>query len=217
MRIRHLVLAVLLCAGWQSTAVGARISSYTDPAHCSVTARFVVCPAGDVTYDVVVRDQNWFPMAGVGVWLDFSGCANLQLCPGCCAGVTIDPVARTGYAATNALGAVHYSLRMGGVCNGSTISVSAALMPWDTSPGVLLARSAVSSPDQNGDLDVDAADVAVVSAAIGTINWGADFDGDGRVTLSDLAWLTNNHIGHSCTGVVPARTPTWGGLKLLYR
>jgi hypothetical protein len=216
MRIRHLVLVLALCFG-SRPAAAAPVVPYVDPNHCSVTSRFVVCPAGDIPFDIVVRDQNWIPMAGVGVWLDFSGCATLQLCPDCCAGVTLDPVARTVHAVTDASGAVRTSLKLGGVCNGSTVSVSAATDPAVTVPGVLLKRSAVSSSDQDGDLDVDAADVATVSAAVGTINWGADFDGDGRATQADLDWLTNHHVGHSCAGVVPTRTTTWGSIKVLYR
>jgi hypothetical protein len=217
MRVRDSVLVLLLCAGWSSLAAAAPSIPVTDPTHCTVTNRFVVCPAGDVRFDVVLRDQGWAPMPGVGVWLDLSGCATLQLCPDCCAGGTFDPVARTVYAATDASGTVRFSLAMGGVCNGSPISVSVAAMPEDTLATVFLKVSAVSSPDQDGDLDVDADDVATVTRAIGTINWGADFDGDGRATDADLAWLRNNHVGHSCAGVVSTGTPTWGGLKIRYR
>ena len=216
MRIRYLVLVLALSFGSRSAAASP-IIPITDPTHCSVTDRFVVCPAGDIRFDVVVRDQYWIPMAGVGVRLDFGGCATLQLCPDCCAGVTLDPVARTVYAATDASGAVRFSLKMGGVCNGSTIVVYVSPEPGVMSPSIPLASSAVSSPDQDGDLDVDASDVAAVAGAMGTVNWGADFNGDGAVTLSDLQWLTNNHVGHSCAGTVPARTSTWGSVKVLYR
>ena len=210
------VVLLLLCAGWPAVAVG-QTMPFPDPSHCSGSDRFVVCPAGDVRYDVIVRDQYWVPCPGIGVWVDFSGCAGLRLCPACCAGATIDPVARTAYAVTDALGAVSFSLGMGGVCNGSLVSVYLGSYPGSVTPGILLSRSAVSSTDQDGDLDVDATDVAAVAAAMGTVDWGADFNGDGIVSQGDLDWLTSHHVGHACVGVVGARTSSWGGLKLLYR
>ncbi len=217
MRIRCFVLVLLLGAGWPAAAAAAPSLPVADPTHCTTTVRFVVCPAGDVPFEVVVLDQYWMPMAGSGVWIDFSRCAGLRLCPDCCAGAVVDPAARTIRATTDASGRARFWPAMGGVCNGSTVSVSVAAMPGDTRPTVFLKVSAVSSSDQDGDLDVDADDVGIVTAALYTINWGADFNGDGEVSPADLAWLTNGHVGHACAGVVPARASTWGALKLHYR
>ena len=64
---------------------------------------------------------------------------------------------------------------------------------------------------------MDAGDASHVYGLIGSHDAGADFDCDGTVTQADFDWMTNLHGGHSCSNIVPARTPSWGVLKLIYR
>jgi hypothetical protein len=99
---------------------------------------------------------------------------------------------------------------MGGVCSaGVVVSVCGIILNYTPIP--------VASPDQNADLLVADADVAIASGLLGSHDPRADFDGDGTVTEADIAWLTDLHGGHSCDNVVPARTTTWGLVKILYR
>ena len=187
-------------------AVDAGIPS---PSNSTVPSRFLACPAGDVQFQVVVRDIANFTLSGSAVMLDFSACPDVVLCDDYCSGVTIDWQARTATKATDANGVATFSLKMGGLCPASTLRVSADY--------VVLAMPVVSSPDQDGSLVVDAPDVTTVYGLIGTSNVGADFDGDGTVTDADLSWLTDLHGGHSCVNAVPTRTATWGSVKILYR
>jgi hypothetical protein len=106
-------------------------------------------------------------------------------------------------------GVAAIQLEMGGVCNAAWIGVYAC--------NVFLGQVTLASPDQDGDLDVDAADAARVRSLIGKFDRGADFNCDMIVTQADFDWLANFHGGHTCPGGVPTRPTTWGSIKLLYR
>jgi hypothetical protein len=100
-----------------------------------------------------------------------------------------------------------FPLAGGGVCPGDTIivEVEGITLQWVT---------AVASFDQSGDLSVDQHDLAIVESKIGTADRTADFDGDGKVTSTDLA-LLQEHLGHhapDATAGVPDETPS--GLSL---
>ena len=86
--------------------------------------------------------------------------------------------------------------------------------------GVVLAtRSTLISPDQNGDLIVDEADVALAAGKLSTSDPTADFDFDGTVTNADLAIL-EEHLGHQDplhAAPTPTQPLTWGRVKSLYR
>lgn len=114
-------------------------------------------------------------------------------------------------AVSDANGVATFSPKLGGLCPSGTVVVRA--------DGFLVGTMVVSSPDQDGDLQVDATDATMVHDLIGTYAWGAgaDLDGDGTVTEADVSWLTNLHGGHSCVNAVPARPTTWGSVKILYR
>jgi hypothetical protein len=60
----------------------------------------------------------------------------------------------------------------------------------------------VASLDQDGDLVVSNADLAIIQSKLGTQDATADFDGDGVVTASDLSYA-QLHLGHTgaSTGV----------------
>jgi hypothetical protein len=200
------LLVAFLAMGAHQGAAGV-----PSPMNSTVPPCFVACPAGDVTFTVVVRDIANYPVANSTVWLDFSACPAFPVCADCCAGITIYPELRLATRVTDASGVAAFPLKLGGVCSGQRMRVFA--------DGVMLTYSGVpvASPDQDGDLLVDAGDALRVHGLIGTSEQGADFDCDGTVTQADFDWMTNLHGGHSCSNVVPARTRSWGALKLIYR
>ena len=75
--------------------------------------------------------------------------------------------------------------------------------------GVLLRTlTAVSSPDQSGDLTVNAVDAGILSGKLPGDPTG-DLNCSGAVEPGDSAVL-NQHGGHSCQAVVPVRPKSWG-------
>ncbi len=185
-----------------------------DPARSTVPPCLVLCPAGDVTYTVVVRDIAGNPVSGAVVRLSFVNCMSapfISVCSlDCCPGVIVDGLHSEFRTTTDVNGVARFPLMLGGSCTGATFGVSA--------DGVVLVPTGVplAAFDQDGNLTVNAADAALVQAAIGTVNPGADFTCDGLVTQADLD-LLNGHLGHSCAGVVPTRATTWGTVKIIYR
>ena len=81
---------------------------------------------------------------------------------------------------------------------------------------MLLATRPVAAVDQNGDLIVNGSDVNTVNLLVGSTNGGADFDCDGLVTPTDVAFV-QAHVGHTCGGPVELKPGTWGGMKSIYR
>ena len=209
MFLRYSFLGLFLLS---SLALGARpaAAAVPSPANSTVPPCFVACPAGDVSYTVVVRDIASNPVTGSTVELDFSACPAFPVCTGCCADVTIDPQNHRVRKVTNASGIATFVLKMGGVCGGQRMRVFA--------DGVMLSSGvAVASPDQDGNLFVDAGDALHVYGLIGSHDASADFDCDGTVTQADYDWMTSHHGGHSCENAVPASPRSWGVLKLIYR
>jgi hypothetical protein len=209
-RHRALVPFVLLLL----VALGApAFAGIPDPAHCTVPPCLVLCPAGDDTFTVVVRDIAGSPLSGVTVRLEFANCTSspwMAVCSwDCCPGLIIDDMHEEVRTTSDANGVAKFGAKMTGSCEGSMVAVTAG--------SVHLADVHLASADQNGDLVVGADDAQHVHGLIGTSDPGADFDCDGLVTQADYDWLANNHGGHSCTGVVPVRPPTWGSIKVLYR
>ena len=80
--------------------------------------------------------------------------------------------------------------------------------------------SSLRSPDQDGDLDVDAADEEIMNQSIASPNSAtsaaSDLNGDGVVDGADLAFL-QAHRNHVCDDATGVRRSGWGTLKLLYR
>lgn len=197
---------LLLLASLAAPAFG----GVPDPAHCTVPPCLVLCPAGDVTYTVVVRDIAGAPVSGCTVRLEFVNCNWVVVCSlDCCPGLIIDDLHQQVRTTSDVNGVANFPVMMGGLCPGATVGVSAA--------AVHLADVHLASPDQNGNLIVGADDAQHVHDLIGSTDPGADFDGDGTVTQADYDWLVNSHGGHSCTNAVPVRPRTWGSIKLLYR
>jgi hypothetical protein len=175
----------------------------------------VLCPFGDIPFPVVVRDIANNPVAGSLVILDFSNCPGAHLCP---AGFskpypyTIDPVARTLRASTDASGSLTLPAHVGGTGPAGSVRVFA--------DGVLLRSYGLASPDQNGNgLCVSIVDVddAIFAAKLGTTDPTADFNCDGTVDVFDEQIFFAHH-SQSCDAFVdPVRRSSWGSVKLHYR
>jgi len=156
---------------------------------------FVTCPANDSVYTVVVRDAfGNLPVPNADVVIDFSPCGNVVLAeanpPGQYQLVPFDCVLKM----TNSLGRADFPLASGGTCALGPIKVYA-------SGNLLGSRKFVASFDQDGDLAVTEADLALVQAKVGTSDLTADFDCDSAVTSNDYD-IAITHLGHVHSSVV---------------
>jgi len=199
------VLGILLTASAHA--------SPPSPANSFVDPCLRVCPGGDMNIHIVVRDLSNNPVPFSSMAISFCGPGPYPLCPGVvlCPPGPADPYTINGcnvLAATNAAGILDLGIRAGGVCIDS-IPVFA--------DGVLLAaRIAIASPDQNGDLMVDAVDNGILTGKLGTSDPTGDLNCSGSVEIGDPNVLVA-HAGHSCQGVVPNRPRSWGSMKVIYR
>jgi hypothetical protein len=177
------------------------------PSSCRVSP-IVVCPAGDFHIDILVR-KGHTPLSEALVTLDLNTCAELKMgAPLSSDSQAVEDGIRQAKP-SGADGHVVFAFRAGGA---SACSRAAVLVD-----GFLIAeRSAVASPDQNGDLTVDQADLDLMRSKIGTKDPTADLDGDGRVTPSDLL-TARLHLGHHADIATPTKVTTWGEIKEGYR
>ena len=179
-------------------------ASVPSPNNSTIPPCLQMCPYGDLTYMVVIRDFANNPIPGSAVMLDFSGCPSVRLCP--------PPGPTTYYAFTNAQGVATFAVKGGGGCTRS-VNVYA--------DGVLLTygsgqpNPSVASPDQDGNKFVIVSDQAVLSAKTAT-DPTADLNCDGTHNAADDAVLSA-HLGHYCDAVVPGAPHSWGQLKMQYR
>ena len=206
-----LVLAVAVSAA----AVSSASAGVPSPANSTLPACMALCPMGDMPFTVTVRDLANNPVAGSAVVLDFSGCPNgAFICPPHPPDpYTVNLAARTLLMVTAANGSVTFPARIGGVGPAGCAKVFA--------DGVLLRSYALASPDQNGNgvavIIVDVDD-ALFAAKLGTVDPTADFDCSGGVVDAADQLIFNQHLSHSCEGIVDAiGRRTWGSLKQHYR
>jgi hypothetical protein len=160
----------------------------------SVVPHLVGCPAGDLGFTVLVRDAASNPVTGSTVILSFASCPSFTHCSESFPGYVWNPAARTAAAVTDSAGQATFSIHQGGVC--TSVSVSA--------DGVPLGTRSFASTDQNSDLQVNPADVALVLEKLGTNDGTADFDGNGLVDTVDVS-VVLAHAGHIC-----GETPSTG-------
>ena len=212
MRRLLVLLSLLLTFTQPATRATAAVPS---PSTSTLPACMALCPMGDLTFAVVVRDFGGNPVAGSTVVLDFSQCPGAFLCtvpfyppdP-----YILDPAARTLRMVTGVSGAVTFPARVGGTGGPGSVRVFA--------DGILLKSYALASVDQDGDGIVgygSGADDALFAAKLGTSNATADFDCDGVVGPLDQA-VFGSHHSQSCGGWIdPAQKRTWGEIKLHYR
>jgi hypothetical protein len=185
MKARLVVGLAFLLGAFVAAPVGAGVP---DAAHSFVAPRVVICPAGDSVLVVIVRHADATPWAEGPVWADLCDCPGIHLS-------TVQPCGLPDTSSCQIMmlpdpnGVVEMPIAGGGLCPGGTVRVYAEGVP-------LAIRPEPASFDQNGDLKVDATDVAIVNGKIGTHDPGADFDGDGTVTMLDLAILLS-HLGHA--------------------
>jgi len=191
---------LFLCLALATPQIAA--AAVPSPANSSVPC-LVVCPRGDLPFEVVVRDIASVPIAGSLV--------QIQLC----LGAPTPPIAfcqlsppctLSGF--TDATGHVTFIIQAGGVDPSGTVQIRA--------DGVVLANRVIASPDQNGDLVVNATDVGFGMAAVGTPLAIMDLDCDGGLVDAADVGVINNHLGHDC-GQTAAPPPSWGRVKILYR
>jgi hypothetical protein len=187
------------------------------PEYSSVDSALTVCPAGDLPFVAIARiDPGVLAFRTWTILVDVTDCEGFVLgtIPQS-SGLALVQYGGHTYLEQYCVPFGHAEFRIpgGGVAAGRTIPVI------ESAHGVVLrTRTTVLSPDQNGDLVVDDADVALATAKMGGSDPTADFDFDGVVTSADLAVL-HAHVGHADITVRPtpiART-TWGGIKQLYR
>jgi hypothetical protein len=167
----------------------------------------VTCPGGDSTYVVIVRFFSGDPWAKTPVSLQLCSCGGYRLSGAGAHPYTVDSsscvVSMQGSLQT---GAALFPLAGGGLCPEDSIAVAAE--------GVILGFTHAVSIDQNGDLAVNGADVAIVESKVGTADVTADFDGDGQVTAADVE-IVMEHLGHRAGDATTAVGPgTAGALAL---
>jgi len=202
------VLVLTLAVPIASLSAGEGNAGVPDPANSEADPCLVVCPAGDVVFRVAVHDFNNVPIEHSSVVIDFCDCP-ITLCPES----LTDPYSRSKcyiYRLTDSQGRADFPIRAGGVCNNPGARVFA--------DGVFLGARNVVSPDQDGNLKVEPADLAIVNGKVGSSDPTADFDCDANVSNADAQFVVV-HTQHLCPppDPTPATPRTWGQLKTIYR
>ncbi len=202
MRRSHRGLAALCAAaaiaGRAEASPPSPLTSYVDPC-------IVVCPAGDFSFRVVARRASGIPASGAWVQLELCGCPDVNLVSNPAAYSVTDGcwVSR----AADASGLADIPLAAGGICSETSIRVFA--------DGVLLAiRTAVASPDRDGDLVVNPSDLARLQGKLGTADPSADFDCSGQVSEADLS-VAEAHLGHAAAAPVGVPGETEAAVAML--
>jgi hypothetical protein len=155
----------------------------------STVPQLVGCPAGDLSFTVIVRDAAFNPVPGSTVVLSFPSGASFTHCSGSFPGYVWNPGTRTALAITDSVGRATFAIHQGG------LSTSVAVF----ADGVALRNRAFASTDQNGDLQVNSTDVNIALGKLGTSDGTADFDGNGVVDSLDVG-VVQQHSGHNCGG-----------------
>lgn len=177
------------------------------PWFSTIDTRLVLCPAGDIAFHVIPR-RGTAPVPNARLQVDFCASSGPAFCPdGQPADISFLTPCQPSVLSDLA-GLATFALKAGGLTTDSTVALSV--------DGVPFGMRFLSSPDQNGDRVVNAADLAILTAKLGSGDLSADFDGDGLVTAADLAIL-RAHLGHACERPTPTPRRAWGQLKLLYR
>jgi len=158
---------------------------------------------------VILRNANNNPVSWWDVTLQLCTCPGYHLSMSGTHPYQVDTTGCMVSLTPDLDGQALFPLAGGGLCAGSTVNVYGG--------GQLLRHvTRVASFDQNGDLSVDATDLALIRGKVGTSDPTADFDGDGMVTNADVV-IAQQHLGHAAPdALVPTARSTWGSLKLLY-
>lgn len=195
MNVRSFIFSMLAVVALPYSAT----ANVPDPSRSHVPMRLVSCPAGDSTFVVIVRFATGEPWAKTPIDLTLCSCGGYRLSRDGVHPYTVDATGCVVFAQGDPLtGAASFPLAGGGLCPGDSILVDAG--------GVWLGFTHAVSLDQDGNLAVDAADVAIVQSKVGTSDMTADFDGDGQVTAADVA-IEMAHLGHHAADATTAVAP----------
>jgi len=223
---RALILPQVVAVALAAASVARAYVGVPYPNNSHVDACIVDCPLGDSVLTVNVHDFYGWPISNIDVVVDFFDCPNVHLQPsippgqyqlfslperdGCCV-----------LKVTNMFGRALIPIVAGGACTGAEVRVYAS--------GMLLGSRPVASFDLDGDLGVTEADLALVTARLGTTDRAADYDCDGSVTPADYQ-IASLHLGHVWSplvgvgpggdvafGVSPAVNPTAGATDFVVR
>jgi len=210
--MRRLAFTLFICL---STASLARAGADCVAAYSSVDPALVLCPAGDMDFTAIARiAPGVLAFRVFYIHLDITDAQGLRLSseqpnPDC---------SLTSWSGREIVlqgcfqpGTAVFRLSGGGCGTGVSIPVG------NSHDAVILGTPVTFlSPDQDGNLVVDGADMALIEAKLGSHDPTADFDFDGTVTEADLG-LAQAHYGHlaSGSGPVAARRGTWGRIKSL--
>jgi hypothetical protein len=197
-RVLGMLSALMLGLSFASaTPARAQVPS---PANSSVDACLIVCPRGDFVLHVTVRNEIGNPIPGSSVAVDLCPTPTVHLCPA----LTVC----TLQSVTDGNGQVAFAIEAGGITTGPVNVIA---------DGVILRQLTVASPDRNGDLVVDATDVALVSGRQGMVDRTADLDCDGSVVDAQDVAVAQAHVGHVCSGPTRTVPSSWGSVKTIYR
>jgi hypothetical protein len=202
----RLLVPALACAAL-ALANDAR-ASVPLPWQSTIDPRVVLCPAGDVAFHVIPRRGN-LPVPGAQLTVDFCQATGWAFDPaGQPASILFfgPPCSPSVYA--DASGLASMALEAGGTTADSTLYLYV--------DGVFFGRRFLASPDQNGDLLVNAADEAILLAKLGSNDLSADFDADGVVTEADHQFQ-RAHLGHAAEQPTATSAHSWGRLKIAHR
>jgi hypothetical protein len=200
------LLASLLAADVASAGV-------PDPRFSTVPSCLPICPSGDRSFTVIVRDVNNAPVIGAVVQVDVSACAALALalCEDCAQMPNYNPATRTFTRVADVNGEATFRICGSITCAGGGVNWARV-----SADGVPLSNSSFVTTDLDVDLDVDAVDVAIVIAAEGATLPAADQDCNRNIDGND-ADVVEAHVGHVCPGIIPAAPTSWGSVKSIYR
>ncbi len=204
------LLLTLLALGALTDATWAGVP---DPRFSDVPFCIGVCPGGDLSYSIDVRDVNSRNLPNVVVTLDLSQCAALSVlvCDGCPGASVFNNPGGYYQGVTDANGVVTFR-----ICGELHCPSGGRAWVRVYAAGIWLGNVATVTPDVNGDLVVDALDVAQVTAAEGGTLPQDDLDCNGVVNAADVA-IVSAHLGHFCADNLPTIPRSWGTVKAVYR
>lgn len=209
MRPVHALALAALVAATTLLAPASAPAGVPLPQWSTIDPVLVFCPAGDIAFHVIPR-RFTTPEAGAILYVELCNAGGWNL-------LETDQPAGIFFSGGNrclpgvvsdATGLATMALKAGG-----TTAPDAVTLYVD---GVTFGTRTLASPDQNGDLVVNAADEAILMAKIGSTDPTGDFDADGAVTESDRTIL-RAHLGHAAELPVPVAHSTWGRIKSLAR
>jgi hypothetical protein len=181
-----------LCAACATLV--ASVAHGSPPWQCHTLERvLLVCPSGDALFHVVAEYDGGYPSPGSTVTLEITG-GSFAFAPA----LAGDPYTFWNPSQVvmqaDASGVAAWPLRAGGVTlGGLVVRVDGLATRRDGTP---IGPGNAVSPDQDGNLVVDARDLSeVVRRVFRPVDAAADFNGDGVTNTYDLA-LFMRHQGH---------------------